>query len=59
MNNKKLKKVPVYSTKVMMQLVRKGFDVISICDNRENPQFKVFFFDKSPELLKELHINDK
>lgn len=52
-------KVPVYSTKVMMELVRKGFDVVGVADNDKNPRFKVFFFENTPEILEELHLDNR
>lgn len=38
----------------MMELVRKGFDVIGVADNKDNPYFKVFFFKNTPEIMEEL-----
>ena len=44
------KNVPVYTLKKMMQLVRKGFDVVNTVPNNENPNFCVFMFENTPEL---------
>lgn len=50
-----MSKVPVRSQRVMMKLVRMGFDVIGACPDRDNPRFILFFFENTPELQEALH----
>lgn len=38
------KLVPVYTIKKMMELVKLGFVVMKVVDNKYHPQYKVFLF---------------
>ena len=45
----------VHSLKLMMFLVRNGFDVVKVVDaypkvNEEKSKYKVFYFEETPEL---------
>lgn len=45
-----MKKVPVYKISIMMELVRRGYDVIGACPNKNNEKVTVFFFESTPKL---------
>lgn len=46
--------VPVYTIKKMMELVKLGYTVMKVSDNRENPKFKVFLFKDENNIEKYL-----
>lgn len=46
----------VRSLTMMNYLVRSGYDVMKVEDSIDNPKFKVFMFEKTPQLEKSMGI---
>lgn len=44
----------VRSLRLMEELVKKGFSLHHVEDSKDNPFFKVFMFESTPELHKEI-----
>jgi hypothetical protein len=42
----------VRSLRLMMYLVRQGFDIIKVRDSDTDSKYKIFYFDYSPEIDK-------
>ena len=49
----------VKSLKMMHYLIRQGFDVQKVDDNKENPKWKVFLFSDSEELRQAMTVYNK
>ena len=44
----------VYTAKLANYLIRKGFDCTGVDDNFSNPRYKVFLFDRCPQIEQEI-----
>lgn len=44
----------VRSIRMMSELIREGFDLLNVMDSDDNPHFKVFAFEDTPELQKSI-----
>lgn len=42
-----------YTVGMTNYLIRKGFDLLKAEDSKKDPQFKTFFFERTPELEEE------
>ena len=49
----------VKSIRLMMYLVRKGFNVVNVIDDVNNPKYKVFCFSDCHELQKAINTFSK
>ena len=48
--NKRKKWYVVRSIKMMSELIKKDFELLNVMDSDDNPHFKVFAFEDTPEL---------
>ena len=51
-------KIPVYSLSKMMELVRKGYTVVKVVDNKNNAKMKVFMFKYDDGIIENLQTLD-
>lgn len=49
-----MKKCLVYTLKLANQLVELGYEIIETSINTNNPKYKVFFFEDTPEIRAEI-----
>ncbi|MGF7057217.1 DUF5659 domain-containing protein [Brassicibacter mesophilus] len=54
MDKKDIQHYVVKSLKIANYLVRSGYDILKVEDSRSNNFYKVFIFEDSPELRKEV-----
>lgn len=49
-----MKKCLVYSLRIANELVKKGYEIIETNINIQNPKYRVFFFEDTPEIRAEI-----
>lgn len=54
MEVKIMKRCIVYSLRIANELVKMGYEIIETNINIQNPQYRVFFFEDTPEIRAEI-----